>query len=78
MPGYRLGWMILPEELVRRAEIIMQNIFIAANTPAQYAALEAFDEKYLQNVTRTFKERRDFLYNELKHLLMPVHLLATI
>jgi aspartate/methionine/tyrosine aminotransferase len=68
MPGYRLGWMILPEELVRMAEIIVQNIFISANTPAQYAALEAFDEGYLQNVRNTFKQRRDFLYNELKNI----------
>jgi aspartate/methionine/tyrosine aminotransferase len=68
MPGYRLGWMILPDELVRKAEIIIQNIFIAANTPAQFAALEAFDEVYLQDVTNTFRERRDFLYNELKHM----------
>ncbi len=68
MPGYRLGWMILPEELVRKAEIIIQNIFIAANTPAQYAALEAFDDAYLQNVRDTFRKRRDFLYGELKNL----------
>jgi aspartate/methionine/tyrosine aminotransferase len=68
MPGYRLGWMILPEELVRKAEIIMQNIYIAANTPAQYAALEAFDEEYLRTVRQTYKQRRDFLYNELKDI----------
>ncbi len=66
MPGYRLGWMVLPDDLVRRAEIIVQNIYIAANTPAQYAAVEAFDDNYLREVRRTFKERRDFLYNALK------------
>ena len=66
MPGLRIGWMILPEDLVRRAEIIIQNIFIAANTPAQHAAVEAFDVKYLQHVKNTFRQRRDFLYNELK------------
>lgn len=69
MPGFRVGWMILPEELVRRAEIIVQNIYIAANTPAQYAAVEAFDEEYLQQVRDTFRQRRDFLYNELKDIL---------
>jgi aspartate/methionine/tyrosine aminotransferase len=68
MPGYRLGWMILPEELVRKAEIIVQNIYIAASTPAQNAALEAFDEEYLENVRNTFKRRRDYLYNELKDI----------
>jgi aspartate/methionine/tyrosine aminotransferase len=68
MPGFRVGWMILPEDLVRTAEIIVQNIFIAANTPAQYACLEAFDEEHLSTVTRTFQERRDFLYGALKEL----------
>jgi aspartate/methionine/tyrosine aminotransferase len=69
MPGYRIGWMILPEELVRKAEIIVQNIFIAANTPAQYAALEAFDEQYLLMVKNTFRQRRDYLYDALKRLV---------
>jgi aspartate/methionine/tyrosine aminotransferase len=68
MPGFRVGWMILPEELVRRAEIIVQNIFIAANTPAQYAAIEAFDEDYLSTVRETFRKRRDFLYSQLKDI----------
>ncbi len=69
MPGFRVGWMILPGELVRRAEIIVQNIFIAVNTPAQYAALEAFNDECLQFVKRTFRQRRDFLYNEIKNIL---------
>jgi len=68
MPGFRIGWMILPDELIRRAEIIVQNIFIAANTPAQYAALEAFDEDHLRYVRDTFRQRRDFLYKELKDI----------
>jgi aspartate/methionine/tyrosine aminotransferase len=68
MPGFRIGWMILPEELVRSAEIIVQNIFISANTPAQYAALEAFNDEYLQYIKDTFRQRRDFLYNELKDI----------
>jgi aspartate/methionine/tyrosine aminotransferase len=70
MPGFRIGWMILPDELVRRAEIIVQNIFIAANTPAQYAAIEAFDYPYLQNIRNTFKQRRDFLYNALNNIFL--------
>lgn len=69
MPGFRVGWMILPEDLVRRAEIIIQNIYIAANTPAQYAAVEAFDDEYLAHVRNTFRQRRDFLYDELKNIL---------
>ncbi len=68
MPGFRLGWMILPENLIRKAEIIIQNIFISSNTPSQYAACEAFDYDYMNNVRNTFKIRRDYLYPELSKL----------
>ena len=66
MPGLRIGWMIVPDSIIREAEIIAQNILISAPTLSQYAALEAFDYEYLENVTNEFKTRRDFLYNELK------------
>ncbi len=66
MPGFRIGWIILPDNMVREAEIIAQNILISAPTISQYAALEAFDYEYLKQIQETFKKRRDFLYNELK------------
>lgn len=69
MPGIRVGWMILPEPLVRPAEILIQNLFIAANTPAQYAAIQAFNDGYLKATCETFRHRRDFLYTELHHIL---------
>ena len=65
MPGLRLGWIIVPKHLSREAEIIAQNIFISAPTLSQYGALEAFDKEYLSHIKKTFKERRDYLYNEL-------------
>jgi aspartate/methionine/tyrosine aminotransferase len=66
MPGLRIGWMIVPDKFKREAEIIAQNILISAPTLSQYAALEAFDYEYLQQVKTEFQKRRDFLYNELK------------
>ncbi|HIP42967.1 MAG TPA: pyridoxal phosphate-dependent aminotransferase [Aquifex aeolicus] len=68
MPGFRIGWIILPSELIRKAEIVIQNIFISAPTLSQYAALGAFDYEYLEKVRRTFEERRNFLYSSLKNL----------
>lgn len=68
MPGARLGWIIVPQDKVREAEIIAQNIFICAPTLSQYGALEAFDADYLQHIQTLFKQRRDYLYNELKQL----------
>jgi len=68
MPGLRLGWIIVPEDLVREAEIIAQNIFISAPTLSQYAALEAFDYEYLEEIKNIFKQRRDYLYGELNKI----------
>lgn len=70
MPGLRLGWIIVPKHLSREAEIIAQNIFISAPTLSQYGALEAFDYEYLENVKNTFKERRDYLFNELNEIFV--------
>jgi len=68
MPGFRIGWLILPRELVRKAEIVIQNVFISAPTLSQYAALGAFDYEYLDKVKETFRKRRDYLYQELSKL----------
>ncbi len=68
MPGLRIGWMIVPDNLIRDAEIIAQNILISAPTLSQYAALEAFDYRYLNQIKTEFQKRRDFLYNELKEI----------
>jgi len=68
MPGMRLGWIIVPDSLAREAEIIAQNIFISAPTLSQYAALEAFDDEYLNSIRDIFKERRDYLYKELNDI----------
>ena len=43
MTGWRLGWMILPADLVRPVECLAQNLTISAPSLAQRAALEAFD-----------------------------------
>ncbi len=68
MPGLRLGWLIVPKKYIRDAEIVVQNIFISAPTLSQYAALEAFDEEYLKTTREKFKQRRDYLYNELSSI----------
>ncbi len=68
MPGFRLGWMVLPQELVRKAEIVLQNLYISAPTLSQYAAIHAFDYEHLKNVKSVFKRRRDTLYQGIKEV----------
>ena len=43
MTGWRLGWMVLPEELVRPVECLAQNFFISPPTLSQVAAVQVFE-----------------------------------
>ena len=43
MTGWRIGWMVAPEDLLRSIECLKQNLFISAPTLSQHAALSAFD-----------------------------------
>jgi aspartate/methionine/tyrosine aminotransferase len=43
MTGWRIGWLVLPEDLVRPVECLAQNFFISAPHVAQVAAEAAFD-----------------------------------
>ncbi len=43
MTGWRIGWMIVPERLVRTIERLAQNYFICAPAVSQHAALAAFE-----------------------------------
>lgn len=71
MTGWRLGWLVAPAEYMGAAERLAQNIFLAASTPAQHAALAAFCEE-TQTIVRSrcqaFRERRDYLLPELRRL----------
>ncbi|MBU0582249.1 MAG: aminotransferase class I/II-fold pyridoxal phosphate-dependent enzyme [Alphaproteobacteria bacterium] len=42
MTGWRIGWMVLPEKLVRPVERIAQSLYISAPELSQVAAVEAF------------------------------------
>ena len=71
MTGWRVGWLIVPEDFIAATEKLAQNIFIATATDAQYAALAAFDDDTLAELERRraeFALRRDFLYENLLRL----------
>ncbi|MGO4727481.1 MULTISPECIES: pyridoxal phosphate-dependent aminotransferase [unclassified Inquilinus] len=59
MTGWRLGWLVLPEELVRPVECLAQNFAISPPTLSQYAAVAAFDcgEELDRNVVRYSRNR---------------------
>jgi aspartate/methionine/tyrosine aminotransferase len=43
MTGWRVGWMILPEDMVRTTERLAQNFFVSPSYISQVAAEAAFD-----------------------------------
>lgn len=45
MTGWRIGWMVLPDDILRRTQILQQNLFIAAPTLSQVAATAALGER---------------------------------
>lgn len=71
MTGWRLGWMVAPEPYVRELDKLAQNLYLAAPTPSQYAALAAFEPEtlaILERRAREFKARRDYLVPALRKL----------
>ena len=71
MTGWRLGWMVVPERFVAGIDKLAQNVFLAAPTPAQYAALAAFRPETLAILDARraeFQARRDYLVPALRSL----------
>lgn len=71
MTGWRLGWLVAPECHVEALDRLAQNFFLAAPTPAQYAALEAFSDTSIavyEQRREILHQRRDFLLGALPAL----------
>jgi aspartate/methionine/tyrosine aminotransferase len=63
MTGWRLGWLVVPEDLAPVIERLAQNLFICPSTIAQHAALACFETDSIAEYERrraAFKARRDF------------------
>lgn len=63
MTGWRLGWMVVPADLVRPIERLAQNLFISPPTLSQLAAVAAFDatDELEANVARYTANRQVLL-----------------
>jgi aspartate/methionine/tyrosine aminotransferase len=66
MTGWRLGWAVLPESLVRTVECLAQSLFISPPTLSQLAALAAFDARpELDAKVAIYRRNRDLLIRRL-------------
>jgi aspartate/methionine/tyrosine aminotransferase len=75
MTGWRLGWLVLPRELVAPLEKLAQNLYICAPSIAQHAALACFDEVSIDEYEarrESFRERRDFVVPALREMGLKV------
>jgi aspartate/methionine/tyrosine aminotransferase len=75
MTGWRLGWLVVPEELVPVVERLAQNLFICPSTIAQHAALACFAPESIAEYERRrdeFRARRDWFIPQLQAMGLQV------
>lgn len=69
MTGWRIGWMVVPEELVRPLECVQQSLYISAPELSQIGAVHAFDDTLeLEAVKQVYRQSRDMLMRRLPEL----------
>jgi aspartate/methionine/tyrosine aminotransferase len=71
MTGWRLGWLVLPPQLVGAVERLAQNLYICPSTIAQHAALACFEPASIAEYERRrseFRRRRDYCVPALQAL----------
>jgi len=72
LPGWRLGYVVAHESIVKELGRVIQYVNLNPPTPAQYAAklfVTKYKSKYLQEVIPIYRERRDRMYQAiLKYL----------
>ncbi|MGP9498638.1 aminotransferase class I/II-fold pyridoxal phosphate-dependent enzyme [Halomonas sp. AOP43-D1-4] len=71
MTGWRLGWLVAPQRAVEPLTRLAQNVFLAASTPSQHAALAAFTPEcraILEQRREILAERRQVLLDGLATL----------
>ncbi|CAH0340399.1 aminotransferase class I/II-fold pyridoxal phosphate-dependent enzyme [Rhizobium sp. CECT 9324] len=73
MTGWRIGWMVLPEELVRPIECLAQSLYISAPELSQIAAIAALGAtEELEHYKESCRANRDFLMRRLPELGLPL------
>ena len=69
MTGWRIGWMVVPDDLLRRTQMLQQNLFISAPTLSQVAAIAALSEReYYEEQKAHYAENRLVLGQGLRAL----------
>ncbi len=73
MTGWRIGWMVLPEALVRPVERVAQSLYISAPEISQAAAIRAFEAgAELDRVKERYRVNRALLADALPQIGLPL------
>ena len=75
MTGWRVGWCVTPNAYIKSLDAIAQNTYLASSTPAQFAALAAYNEQTFEIVEQRrniFKQRRDLICDALNKMPIKV------
>jgi len=75
MTGWRLGWVVAPDDVVPAIEKLAQNLYICPSAVAQHAALACFEPESIAEYERRraeFKARRDWFIPQLEAIGLPV------
>lgn len=67
MTGWRIGYAILPSDLMPYVNKVHENLSTCATSFAQYGAAKAykFEDNFTKNMVEEFKNRRDILFDSL-------------
>lgn len=69
MPGWRLGWLVVPEPLINKLQAYIGNFFLTAPNVAQVAAVAALgDGNELRSAIIEYARNREILLRELPTL----------
>jgi aspartate/methionine/tyrosine aminotransferase len=71
LTGWRVGWLVAPAAVVPDLDKLAQNLFLAAPTPSQHAALAALQPDtlvILDQRREAFRQRRDYLLPALRDI----------
>ena len=69
MPGWRLGWAVVPDQFIDNFLRLSQNLFISSGNLAQYSAIKVFEcLDDLDLVVDNYLENRGIVFDSLKKI----------
>jgi aspartate/methionine/tyrosine aminotransferase len=70
MTGWRLGYIIVPKDLIRPLQRLQQNYFISANSFVQWAGIAALKHtsEYITSMRDNYNKRRIYMLERLRSL----------